>query len=128
MSITLYMRIDTAMVEEDQARISATVEIFNQSNTNFRRLCDLVGLPFDYDGDIAGLALIDLQDNINIVHDALLHMPELDGGVPHSVEIGALGCIEINCGLRAGYWREKFDRLKPLVDRAVASGGSIYWC
>lgn len=104
-------------------------EVMNQSNDNFERLCALLGLAFSSEGGaISGQALQDFQVAIDFVLGSLTAMPELDNGTADRVSMGKLGCLMIDCGLRAGYFREKLLILKPVVDLAVLNHGSIYWC
>jgi len=124
-SVTVYARVPEvfSVTGKDDA-----VEVFNLSNVNFGRLWRLLGLDFSADGVLVGVDLLDLQQAVDFVLEVFEAAPDIDRGLPVTADVGAHGSLWIDCGLRAGYFRERLRQLKPAVDRAVAAKGSLYWC
>lgn len=125
MSVTIYLRYPSHC-----GAPGAVFEVMNQANTNFKRICTLLGFDCTPTGEISGEALLDLQQSIDFVLETLHAVPALDNGVAQSqseIDLGAQRYIHIDCGVRAGYFREKLTILKSAVDRAVAVRGSLYW-
>lgn len=91
----------------------------NVSEHNAALILERLGVEFDYCGmidpaDLLGRAMVG-----NIGRD--------DSGVASTEDRGERGARMIDCGLRAGYYEDRFGRLAELASAAVRLGLVVSW-
>jgi hypothetical protein len=91
----------------------------NVSNTNAEMLLARLGVEFDYCGSIDPAALYGRAMVENIGAD--------DSGVAPSEDRGAGGAVFIDCGLRPGYFEDRFGALAALAEAAMRLGLVVSW-
>jgi len=96
----------------------------NLSNTNFRRLMDLVGIELSESlcGEFAGAALEDLRQRTLFALESVRAMPALDGGTPSVEFVGARGARCVEMGLREGYFESRLSALLAEIEVALETG------
>lgn len=111
------MCLDCREVETDACPICSLS--VNVSNVNAELLLARLGVEFDYCGSIEGAALYGRAMVENIGRD--------DSGVSVSEDQAPGQARWIDCGLRPGYFEDRFGALAALASEAMRRGLVISW-
>lgn len=91
----------------------------NMANGNAALVLERLGVEFDYCGSIDPAELLGRAMVGNIGRD--------DSGVASSEDRGEGGAAIIDCGLRPGYFADRFGALADLATAAIERGAVISW-